>query len=458
MQSLRDILERLTPDERGKLHEIHFERNTVVSRMIIESLDNPLLTQEEFIEGDGITPGTFNKSQSLAIDAVYEVISSALRNPYDPIMLIRGLLFRGLVKEARRQYNTLEKEYSRQGIYSVLDTLYHEGVRICYQTGDLKWLAVLVEKITINATRLAEYTKLDGLLILQMMKLEKKAADISPSAVKDMNDLYERAVALRHPVLVQNALYSLYSYYTQHDFNMEQAHVVARLMLENAEQYRDTIDIYTRTLINNNYAHFLSTYVVAEDPEPYYRIVEKNIGMGGGLELFDFNFQRFNYYLVTGDHARSEAVHAKLRESQQENRFALLTHVAAAWLALDENDHAWFTAEIGRFYETPEYSDFPEHEFALRVMEIIFALRRRDYDYAAGKVDALRKFHVRKFRPAQDYRLLLNAAQRVVYAGLQGKNIATGSRGGRDEATNIALRSVGFLYSRLMAAGSRERG
>jgi hypothetical protein len=149
-------------------------------------------------------------------------------------------------------------------------------------------------------------------------------------------------------------------------------------------------------------------------------------------------------------------MYKKLRESPQENRFGLLTHVAAAWLALADDDRGWFSAETARFYETPEYSDFPEHEFALRVMEIVFALREKEYEYAAGKVDALRKFHVRKFRPAEDYRLLLNAAQRLVYAGLQGKRSGAGKSDARDDEKKIGLRSIGFLYRTLVAAGSHR--
>jgi hypothetical protein len=440
MESLREILDRLSDDERRDLQETHQSRNTIVSRLIIEAMEDRALTREEFIGRHAITAATYNKSQSQAIDAVHKVIARWIRNPYDDIMLVQEFLFRGLVKEARKQFHSLEKEYARQGLYSVLDALYHEGVRVCYQTGDQRWLETLVEKIKKNSEEMLRYNSLNSPLILQMLKLEGKGGGPSPVMIAELERLREESFRSGHPVLIHNSLYCIYVYYTRHEVDIRQAHRIAREILDEAERNRESLHIYSITLAYNNYAHVLGTYTIDEDPEPYFQVVERGIGIGGPLEHFDFNFLRFQYYLFMGRHKESVAMYAKLKEMPQEIRFALLTQVAGAWLAIEENDYTSFTRELGEFYNTPAYQDFPEHDFNLRAMEIIFALRRHDYEYAAQKVDALRKFHFRKFKPAHDYRILVNALQRITYARLKGEN-ATVKRKGEE----VALRSIEYL-------------
>jgi|GEM_PF-7129596 len=442
MQALHDIIGRLADDEREHLLGIHEPRTTVLSRMIADAIADPTVTKEEFIARHGITAATYNKSQSQAIDALYEMLSQAQRNPYDPIILIRQLLFRGLVREAKKQFLSLEKEYLRREMYAVLDTLYHEGVRICYHSGDTKWLAELVEKINLNSGLLKEYNAIDTPLILQMLKLEKKRTGERLASVAELREMLDRSRKLGHPVLINNSLYCLYIYYTQHDFSVPEALDVARAIRDNAERHRESSDAYTITLAYNNYAHFLCTYIVEESPEPYYGIIAEKIGMGGSLEIFDFHFQYFLYYLFTGERARAVAMFRKMRDAPAENRFALLLHVAAAWLAFAADDRDAFNNELGRFYATPSYQDFPEHEFHLRVMEILLAVGGGDHDFAAQKMDALRKFHYRNFQPAEDYRALVNALQRMVYAKLQGE-----ARKGRAREESIALRSVAFLHA-----------
>ena len=447
MQALHEIIERLTDEEKERLRGLHQARGNVVSRMIIEALDDTAVTREDFIGRHAITPSTYSKSQSQAVDAVHEVLASELRNPYDPIMLIRLFLFRGLVKEAKKQFFRLEKEYMRQHLYPVLDTLYHEGVRICYHSGDTKWLAELVDKINRNSALLKEYNALDTPLILEMLKLERKRSGETIASVEQMREMLARAEKLGHPVLTHNSLYCLYTYYTQHHFSVEDALEVARAIVHNAERHRDSIDAYTVTMASNNYAHFLCTYIVEESPEPHYATIAANIGMGGTLERIDFYFQYFHYYLFTGARARAEQTLAKMRETPLENRFALLLNVAEGWLAFDSGNAERFRTELAGFYEMPAHQDFPEHEFHLRVMEILLAARAGDAEFAALKMEALRKFHYRNFQPAEDYRALINAMQRMIYAKLQG---AHARRGGKEKREPIALRSVAFLYDLVM--------
>ena len=444
MESLHEILVRLSDDERRDLQKTHRPRNTIVSRMIIEALEDGALTREDFIARHAITAATCNKSQSQAIDAVHKVMARWIRNPYDDIMLVQEFLFRGLVKEARKQFHSLEKEYTRQGLYSVLDALYHEGVRVCYQTGDQRWLETLVEKIRKNSEELLRYNSLNSPLILQMLRLEGKGGGPSPTVVAELERLRGESLRSGHPVLIHNALYCLYVYYTRHKFDIRQAHRIAREILDEAERNRESIHLYSLTLAYNNYAHVLGTYTIDEDPEPHFQVVERGIGIGGPLEVFDFIFLRFQYYLFMGRHRESVAMYGKLKEKPQEIRFALLTQVAGAWLAIAENDYATFSSQLAEFYGGPAYQDFPEHDFNLRAMEIIFALRRHDYEYAAQKVDALRKFHFRKFKPANDYRILVNALQRVTYARLKGEEV-----GRRRKKEDVVLRSIGYLLGML---------
>jgi hypothetical protein len=448
MSSLVEIVARLLPEERERLCELHGGRGAIVSRMIVEAMEERRMGREEFIAQHGITEATYNKSQSQAIDAVYEVIQELQRNPYDPIILIRQLLFRGLVKEARKQFHSLEKEYEKRNLYAVLDALYHEGVRICYHTGDIKWLEMLVKKIIANAEASRQYSALDSPLILQMLKLEKRSFGRSAATERELMRLLGEAERVDHPVPIHNALYSLYAYYTAHDFDIEKAHRVARQILDNVERHGEALDRYTMTISYNNYAHFLTIYLIDEDPEPYFRLAEKHIGMGGVLELFDFRFQRFQYYLFTGQRARSQAMYALMLEAPQENRLALLGHVAAAWLAFDAGDADRFRETLAQFYELPSYQDFPEHEFHLRAMEIILALRRGDYPYAEQKGEALRKFHFRKLGPAADYRLLANSLQRRIYAGLQA---GSRKRGGEILRERFVVRSAEYLFRILNA-------
>jgi hypothetical protein len=453
MQALHEIIGRLTDEERARLRGLHEARGNVVSRMIIEALDEPVITREEFITRHAITPSTYSKSQSQAVDAIHEMLGAELRNPYDPIMLIRLFLFRGLVKEAKKQFFKLEKEYLRQHLYPVLDTLYHEGVRICYHTGDTRWLGALVEKINTNSALLKEYNALDTPLILEMLKLERKRLGEAIASVGEMRAVLARAERLGHPVLIHNSLYCLYTYYTQHHFDVGEALEVARAILRNAERHRDSIDAYTVTMAYNNYAHFLCTYIVEESPEPYYASIAAKIGMGGTLERVDFFFQYFHYYLFTGNRARAVGTLARMRETPLENRFALLPNVAAAWLAFDAGDADGFRAELAAFYAMPAYQDFPEHEFHLRAMEILLAARAGDAEFAAQRMESLRKFHYRNFQPAEDYRALINAMQRMVYAKLQGEHAR---RGGREKREGIALRSVAFLYELVVKESRRE--
>jgi hypothetical protein len=290
-----------------------------------------------------------------------------------------------------------------------------------------------------------------------MLKLEKRSFGRSPAAERELMRLREEAEAVGHPVLVHNALYSLYAYYTAHDFDIEKAHRVARQILDNVEAHGGALDRYTMTISYNNYAHFLSIYCIDEDPEPYFRLAGKHIGMGGVLEVFDFQFQRLQYYLFTGARARSEAMYARMLEAPQENRYAMLTYVAAAWLAFDAGDADAFRATLARFYEMPSYQDFPDHEFHLRVMEIILAVRRGDYEYAAQKGEALRKFHFRKLGPAADFRMLANSVQRMIYAGLQD-GLRKRGPAGADPRGRFWLRSAAYLYDQMErpAAGRKS--
>ncbi len=442
MQALHDILQRLRPEERARFLEVHTARGNVISKLIADALEDPSLTREAFIERYEITAATYNKSKSQAIDTLYRELASSQSNPYDPILLIRLLLYRGLVKEARKQFASLEKDYLRQRLYSVLDVLYHEAVRICYQTGDTKWLAQLIEKIKSNAADLLHYNELDAPLILQMLKLEKKGGDERGSiSVEELEDLRERAEKLGHPILVHNSFYCLYVYYTQHDFNVEKAHRSAWSVLENARHNTDSMNSYAIMIAYNNYAHFLCLYSVDESPEPYFDQIAGRIGMGGPLEVFDFYFNYFLYYLTSGNRRRADAILKRMGEVPQENRFAVLMNVAEGWMAFARDDAGRFRQEFASFYEAPAYQDFPEQEFHLRVMEIIFALREQEYDYAEGKMEALRKFHYRKFQPAEDYRVMVNALQRTIYARVQGTR-----RGKRSAEPSFSLRSMGYLH------------
>ncbi len=445
MQALHDIIQRLTPEERARFLEVHKSRSNTVSRIIADSLENPALTREEFIARHEITPATYNKSQSQAIDAIYRDLASTQSNPYDPILLIRLLLYRGLLKEARKQFARLEKEYIRQGLYSVLDVLYHEAVRICYQTGDTKWLAQLIEKINANSHDLLRYNELDSPLILQMLKLEKKGGESREAiSVEELQDLRERAERLGHGILVHNSFYCLYVYYTQHDFNVEQAHWAAWNVLENARRKAASMNDYANMIAYNNYAHFLCIYSVDESPEPLFDRIAARIGMGGPLEVLDFYFHYLQYYITVGNTRKADGIVKRMAGLPQENRFSVLVNVAESWVAMAHRQPERFRQQFNAFYEAPAYQDFPEHEFHLRVMEIIFALREKEFEYAEGKMEALRKFHYRKFQPAEDYRVMVNALQRTIYACLQGNRV--GKRAGEP---TFSLRSMIYLHSLL---------
>lgn len=394
---LIELIDRLGEKERKELQRRLDGADSLAATMIRSVLDHTALDRASLIERLGTTRSTFDKVHSQALDTVYLVLQTTLNNPYDPIMLVRKLLLMGLASQARRLYRALEKEYEREMRYAVLDTLYHEGVRLAYDNGDGDWLARLEKQVNTNSLNLARYNKLDKGLARLMLLLERGRKRCGPDVGRRINTVHSEAVRFGHPVPIINALYCRHIYHLRHRFDQQQALDALGEIMKASERYRAHLDNYSLGIAAANHASFICTYDVQENPEPSFAIVDRIIGEGGTLGPLVTSFQRLRYFLCTGEIRKGRRVMERIEALPDDNRFVPLKSAAAAWIAFGERDVAAFRDALQRFYTHPTYQDLPEQEFELRVIDLLFLLREAEHETVMQRAETLRKFVERHF-------------------------------------------------------------
>lgn len=408
---LGDIVQRLSDEERDQLRAELGGNSALTAMLIMKAIENPALTAAAFIREHRTTQSTFNKIHSQAIDVVYDLLKRRLNNGYDPIMLVRKLLLLGLPKQARKLYNELEKAYEREMRYGVLDVLYHEGVRIAYDGGDITWLRELEKQVNENSAKLLEYNRLDKGLACEMLELERGRKKKDARHERVLLRYHSDAVAAGHPVLIINSLYSLHVYYLRHRIDLAKASQALSDIVATAERYSGSLDAYSIAIAAANLVSFLCTYAVDDDPEPYFSRIDRAIGEGGTLGPLVSHFQRFQYYLFTDQDEKALREYEMVAAQKGENRFHPMKSVASAWLAFSRNDRERYAEARSEFYEHPSHRDLPEHEFELRAIDLLLSIRHGDLDDAIYKGEALRKFAERHFHEPRmhDCRRLLQS-------------------------------------------------
>lgn len=392
MSGLAEVIKTLTPNEIERLRKSTHSGNAL-GRLLQTCLDDPGLRGAALQERLKLTPGMLNKLESQALDIVYEAIKQEQPNSYDDIILVRQLLYRGLVKQARRLAVQLEKIYLGAPRYAALDALYHEAIRVAYHAGDEAWLRELAQKATGNAHAHAVYNRLDKQLILNMLRVERKQVPKAEEQafLEEMLRLEAEVERLPHPVLKVNTLYILHLFYINTYDLMAAAGAVSRL-----EAYIRMSD----KLLEDKYVHIIALSIVfyfycrfdtGEEPgEERRKNIESLIGYGGALELMEYYFNLFQYYFFTGKEEAAKDTFHKMQEMHTHTRFSILVTVASACLHFEEGDLKAFRKDMSGFYEQ-NYMEFREAEIHLRFMEVLL-LHEGDASGTESRLESLRKF------------------------------------------------------------------
>ena len=392
MEALTQVLCTLNESEHEQLGKL-VKDDTALGRLLQAYRSGKTEDEEELRKKLDVSVPMLNKLETQALEKVYRSIMLCQNNAYDDIILVRTLLYRGLSKQAKKLAVKLEKNYAADNLYSVLDVLYHEALRVAYHLGDTAWMKELVEKSIANAEKHAAYNRLDKTLILNMYRVEQRdiAKKEEASFLSQMAKLETEARKFPQAVLTVNTYYILQLYHiNKHDIP------AAAKAIKKLRDYIDgdnipSTDKYALTISPLIVLYFYCRFDIGIEPDTDRKDLEALLGHGGVLELAEFHFNIFRYSFFRNNRQDAVKKHKLIQQLNADTRFAIFKTVSNAYFAFEVKDMKAFRNHLSEFYEQ-NYMAFREYEIDLRFMEILLLLKEKDLAGAESRTESLRKF------------------------------------------------------------------
>ena len=396
---LDKLISTLTPDERASLKDRCKKNESQLHKLINALLLNPAASSDELKKSFGINGKTYFKNLNLAKEEVFDVIKKHMHNAYDDVLLPNVLYRRGLEVYASKLRLKLAAEYEKYGWWNVLQETYTMEMMVAYSKCDIPALEKVRVKILKNQERVNRYVVLDKELIVQMAIIEKgelKEKEF-PAFEKKLKGLMKDAVKLGHHIPIFNAVHASYVFYSKYLLDIDKAGAIIADIPGYLKKHGDSIIPYTRSVSWLNMVNFMTDFGTSQQPEQYFKEVEKAIGNHG--LLFDtqavLNF--CYYYFLQKNTVQFEKYFNRFQKLPTDKSFHYKVTFLNCLKAYLNKDLKTFSTQRNLFYTDSKNREYNDYDLIIRYLEILLLLRSREIELADHKLMAAIKFGRRNF-------------------------------------------------------------
>jgi hypothetical protein len=420
MEQIWSLFNLLSQEQKNELKALARKGNNAAEKLIYYLL-NDERNEKELCKKLKLSPATFGKVQTQAKDFVTTFFKTKLKSPIGDVQVIQQLILKGEIKTAQKFFTALEKDCTQKQNWQMLDFLYHEGFRLAQMTGDLKFLEDVTDKRSNYIQQYADYVKLYGEVMIEMVrseKFEERKEDLA-AYLKKVNELNKRAYNGGHHALIHNTLLILYHQYSRYYNQPDDTWAVVKKIIANHEQYEKVMNPVTDAIVRINVINFLCIYETYGSPEPLVAEAWKRIDVGGVLAKTNLIYALLGYYLCEENTKAIRKYLAELEKIQDKTHFASFQSVVQAILCFMEKNYTGFKLQVDLFYNDPNHINLPDSEVIVRVLELLVikneiredgGMRQMvDEKHYQSKADALRVYfnrNLNKVRYAEEYDLL----------------------------------------------------
>lgn len=420
MEQIWSLFSILTEEQKSELKTLARKGNNAAEKLIYYLL-NEERNEKELCKKLKLSPATFSKVQTQAKDFAADFVKAKLKSPLADVQLIQQLILKGEIKTAQKFFTALEKDCVQKQNWQMLDFLCHEGFRLAQMTGDLKFLEEVSTKRSNYIQQYADYVKLYGEVMIEMVrseKFEERKEDLA-AYLKKANDLNKRAYEGGHHALIHNTLLILYHQYSRYYNKPDDTWKVVQKIIANHKQYEKVMNRVTDAIVRINVINFLCIYETYGSPEPHITEAWKRVDAGGVLAKTNLIYALLGYYLCEGNTKAVRKYLGELEKIQDKTHFASFQSVVQAILCFMEKNYTGFKLQIDLFYNDPNHVNLPDSEVIVRILELLVIKQEMRLDkgmkqmmdekYYQSKADALRVYfnrNLNKVRYTEEYDLL----------------------------------------------------
>lgn len=358
-----------------------------------------------------LTPASFNKTQTLAKDALVNFVKIDMQSFTDKIVIVQRLLMIGENKSAQKLYTALEKEYELKQAWNMLEQLYIEGFRIAQISGDIALIEDVAERRSKNIERLMRNVQCYGKVMVEMLSVERfeERKEDPHKYLQRAEQLYHEAMLTGHHVVIHNALNTLYMIYARYFNEPEKTWQIIQKITENREQYKEAMNTMTAAVSKISKANFLSIHTGFDDPEKNFADCEATIEVGGVLAKVNFYYALLGYYLCEEKIPQVNKYLGLLEQLEDTTKFKQYKAIVLAVKSFIDEDFAAFHKYYQEFYADPTHIDFPDMEFVLRILELVLLYKEKETLVFDSRLQALRVYmnrNLNKTRYAEEYQIV----------------------------------------------------
>lgn len=420
MEQILSLLNILSTEQKTELKK-RYNKSTVAAEKLIVFLLSGTTDEREISAKLKVSIATFSKVQTQAKDLVAGFYRLKTTSPLASVQLVQALIMKGELKTAQKFFTALEKENEQKQNWQMLDFLYHEGFRLAQMNGDIKFLEQVTRKRAKYALQYADYVKLYGEVMIEMVrgeKFEERKADVN-TYLKSAQALNARAYAGGHHALIHNTLLILFHIYSRYFNEPQKTWAIVQQIMANHQKYELVMNRITDAIIRLNVINFLCVYDTYGSPEKFLIETWKRIDRGGVLAKANLINAMLGYYLSIGDISNAKKYLAELEKVQDKTHFASFKSIVQAILCFIEGNYTGFTLYLNLFYNDPNHINLPDSEVIVRILELLVLKKEmskdsstkqmNDEQYYQSKAEALRVYfnrNLNKVRYAEEFDIL----------------------------------------------------
>ncbi|HVA98652.1 MAG TPA: hypothetical protein VNG53_07125 [Bacteroidia bacterium] len=411
MELLLSLLKLFDKVEKNKLIAFCKAEKAMHFKLILKLIQKKNPNEKELIRNLKTTKKNYHKTCTIAKDFLQVRLADICQTPFDEIYVLQKLLLIGEYSAASKIYVALEKKYLQQQAWSLLDVLYIEGFRMCHILGDTKKMQLISVKRSKNAKRQAEYVILYSDIMIEMVHLEGfKMRNLQVEKyTQKLQQLYQRATAINHHILIHNALHLQYSLTMRYTDNPEKAFSIIKKINTNVDNYQKGISPITKAIAQNNHINFLTIYAGFGSPVLYAEKTKKTIHYAGQWAFANLCYSMTEFHLFEKNMKAANEWLQLVENTEDRSKFSQYSYLLLAIKKFIEKDISAFRKSIAHFYKNPAHLGFPDMEVCVRILELLLFFREKNIFSFQSKAASLRVYmdrNLNKERYNEDRKML----------------------------------------------------